>query len=90
MSDRKDIWVIVEHSGGVVKPVSLEAVQAARQLSSKSGGKVRAVYLTSQSGEGVNAVARSGVDQVLLIVDPELETYTSSRYLTALAGIIGV
>jgi electron transfer flavoprotein alpha subunit len=89
MSDRKDIWVIVEHSGGVVKPVSLEAVQAARQLSSKSGGKVRAVYLTSQSGEGVNAVARSGVDQVLLIVDPELETYTSSRYLTALAGCLG-
>jgi electron transfer flavoprotein alpha subunit len=81
MSDHKDIWVIVEHSDGAVKPVSLETVQAARQLSSKSGGNV--------NGEGVSTVARSGVDQVLLIVDPEFETYTSSRYLTALAGCIG-
>jgi electron transfer flavoprotein alpha subunit len=40
MSDQKDIWVIIEHSDGMVKPVSLEAVQAARQLSSKSGGLV--------------------------------------------------
>lgn len=89
MSDRNDIWVIIEHSGGTVKPVSLEAVQAARQLSAKSGGQVKAIYLGSQSGEGVSAVARTGVDQVLLIVDPELENYTSSRYLSALVGCIG-
>lgn len=89
MSDHKDIWVVIEHSGGVVKPVSLEAVQAARQLSAKSGGQVKAVYLGSQSGEGVSAVARSGVNQVLLIVDPELESYTSSRYVAALVGCMG-
>ncbi|MEE8268613.1 MAG: electron transfer flavoprotein subunit alpha/FixB family protein [Nitrospinaceae bacterium] len=86
MSDGKDIWVIIEHSDGKVKPVSLEAVQAARQLSAKSGGQVKAVYLGSQSGDGVSAVARAGVNQVLLIVDPELEAYTSSRYLAALVG----
>jgi electron transfer flavoprotein alpha subunit len=89
MSDHKDIWVIIEHSDGTVKPVSLEAVQAARQLSSKSGGRVKAVYCGVQSAEGVKAVARSGVDQVLLVVDPELETYTSSRYLAALVGCLG-
>ena len=89
MSGHKDIWVVIEHSGGTVKPVSLEAVHAARQLSSKSGGQVKAVYLASQSGDGVKAVARSGVGQVLLIVDPELEIYTSSRYLAALVGCMG-
>ena len=89
MSSHKDIWVVIEHSNGTVKPVSLQAVHAARQLSSKSGGKVKAVYLSSQSGEGVRDVARSGVDQVLLIVDPELEFYTSSRYLAALIGCMG-
>jgi len=88
MSDQKDIWVIIEHSDGRVKPVSLEAVQAARQLSSKSGGQVKAVYLGSQSGDGVKVVARSGVSQVLLITDPDLESYTSSRYLAALVGCI--
>lgn len=88
MSDPKDIWVIIEHADGAVKPASLEAVHAARQLSSKSGGQVKAVYLSSQGDDGVKAVARSGVDQVLLIVDPELKTYTSSRYLAALLGCI--
>ena len=89
MSSPKDIWVVIEHSEGEVKPVSLEAVHAARQLSSKSKGQVKAVYLGSQSGDGVKVVSRSGVDQVLLVVDPELKTYTSSRYLSSLAGCIG-
>ena len=89
MLGSKDIWVVIEHSDGMVKPVSLQAVHAARQLSSKSGGQVKAVYLGSQSGDGVKAVARAGVHQVLLIVDPELETYTSSRYLAALVGCMG-
>jgi len=89
MSGHKDIWVVIEHSDGRVKPVSLEAVHAARQLSSKSGGQVKAVYLGSQSGDGVKVVARAGVNQVLLIVDPELDTYTSSRYLAALVGCMG-
>ena len=88
MSGAKDIWVVIEHTGGVVKPVSLEAVQAGRMLSSKSGGQVKAVFLCSQSSEEVKTMARSGVDQVILIIDPELENYTSSRYLTALVGCI--
>jgi electron transfer flavoprotein alpha subunit len=89
VSDTKDIWVIIEHSGETVKPVSFEAVQAARQLSAKSGGQVKAVYLASQGGDGVKATACSGVDQVLLITDPEVETYTSSRYLSAILGCMG-
>ncbi len=88
MADAKDIWVVIEHTGGVVKPVSQEAIQAGRMLASKSGGQVKAVFLCSQSSEGVKEVARSGVDHVILIIDPELETYTSSRYLTALVGCI--
>lgn len=89
VSDHKDIWVIIEHSGGRVKPVSFEAISAARQLSSKSGGQVKAVYLGSQTDDGVKEVARAGVNQVLLILDPELETYTSSKYLSALLGCMG-
>jgi electron transfer flavoprotein alpha subunit len=90
MSGPKDIWVVIEHSDGKVKPVSMEAVHAARQLSSKSAGQVKAVYLNSQGGDdGVKAVSQSGVNQVLLIVDPELKTYTGSRYLSALVGCMG-
>ena len=89
MSGSKDIWVVIEHSDGTVKPVSLEAVHAARQLSSKLSSQVKAVYLDSQQGDGVKTVSCSGVDQVLLIVDPNLGTYTSSRYLSAITGCLG-
>ena len=88
MSGSKDIWVIIEHSDGVVKPVSLEAVHAARQLSSKSGGQVKAVFLGDQPGGGITDIARSGVIEVLSIIDPELKTYSSSRYLAALMGCL--
>ena len=88
MTDPKDIWAILEHSGGIVKPVSLETVHAARQLASESGGRAKAVYLGSQEGDSIQTVARSGVDEVLLIVDPALEPYTSSRYLSALLACI--
>ena len=89
MSGSKDIWVIIEHSDGIVKPASLEAVHAARQLSSKLSGQVKAVYLDSQHGDGVKTVSRSGVDQVLLIVDPDLGSYTNFRYLSAITGCLG-
>lgn len=89
MSEQKDIWVVIEHAAGVVKSASLEAVHAARQLCSQSGGQVKAVYCGAQSSEGVKTVARSGVSQVLLIADSELENYTSSRYLTALLKCMG-
>jgi electron transfer flavoprotein alpha subunit len=89
MSENNDIWVLIEHSGGVVKPVSLEAIQAARLLSAKTGGPVKAVFLCCQETKGIQAITRSGVDQVLLVVHPELEFYTSSRYLSALVECMG-
>ena len=89
MSDPKDIWVVIEQADGVVKPASLEAVHAARQLSSNTGGQVKAVYLGAEGGDGVKSVACSGVHQVLLITDSELKTYTSTRYLDALLGCMG-
>ena len=88
MSDNHDVWVVIEHADGSIKPVSLEAIQAARSLTAKTGGQVKAVCLCSQRGEGVQSLARSGVDQVLLTVHPELESYTSSRYLETLKGLI--
>ncbi|NIQ00617.1 MAG: electron transfer flavoprotein subunit alpha/FixB family protein [Nitrospinaceae bacterium] len=89
MADAKDIWIVVEHSQGGVKPVSLEGISAARSLAEKSGGRVKAVVLSGSVGEEIRALSQCGVDQVVVIVDPELETYSSSRYLSALLSLIG-
>jgi len=90
MSGPKDIWVVIEHTDGKVKPASMEAICAARELSAKSAGQVKAVYLDSpDGGNGVEEISRSGVAQVLSIMDPELKAYTCSRYLSALTGCMG-
>ena len=88
MSHNNEIWVIIEHSGGVVKPSSLEAVHAARLLAGKCGGKTKAVVLGSGHSDAVQEAAQSGVDQVLFISDSELNEYTSSRYLKALSDAV--
>lgn len=88
MAGSHDIWVVIEHAGGSIKPVSLEAVQAARLLAGKTGGQVKAALLSSQSGQIADAVACSGVHQVMVVSHPELETYTSLRYLDSLKALI--
>jgi electron transfer flavoprotein alpha subunit len=88
MAGTQDIWVVIEHAGGSIKPVSLEAIQAARLLAGKTGGQVKAVLLSSQAGETAGAIVCSGVDQVFVVIHPQLETYTSSRYLDGLKGLI--
>jgi len=88
MAGHKDIWVVIEHSGGRVKPASLEAVYAARSLAVQTGGQVKAVFLAAENDPALPTVISSDVDQVLLIIDSELDNYTSSRYLSAVVGCI--
>ncbi len=88
MAGHKDIWVVIEHGGGRVKPASLEAVHAARSLAAQTGGQVKALFLAAQNDPALPTVVQSGVDQVLLMIDPELENYTSSRYLSIVVGCI--
>ena len=88
MAGHKDIWVVIEHGGGRVKPASLEAVYAARSLAAQTGGQVKALFLAAADDPALQLVVRSDVDQVLLMIDPELENYTSSRYLSAVVGCI--
>lgn len=88
MAGHKDIWVVIEHGGGRVKPASLEAVYAARSLAVQTGGQVKALFLAAADDPALPTVVRADVDQVLLMIDPELENYTSSRYLSAVVGCI--
>ncbi|MCZ6513952.1 MAG: electron transfer flavoprotein subunit alpha/FixB family protein, partial [Nitrospinae bacterium] len=45
-------------------------------------------FLAAENDPALPTVVRSDVDQVLLMIDPELENYTSSRYLSAVVGCI--
>jgi electron transfer flavoprotein alpha subunit len=83
-----DVWVLVEHSQGHPKRISLELLTCGRQLAGATGGRLAAVVL----GTGVDAVARTvasrGADVVYVADHPLLEPYTTDAYVTVLAEAV--
>lgn len=90
MSNGKLIFAIVEHAEGVVKPVSLEVLHAARQLADQMGGQVLAVCLGLQgeSESDCQSFIQYGADRVLILRHPHLARYTVSAYLETLLSAI--
>ena len=90
MSDGKLIFALVEHAEGVVKPVSLEVLYAARQLADQTGGQVLAVCLGLQgeSESDCQSFIQYGADRVLVLRHPHLARYRVSVYLETLLSVI--
>ena len=90
MNNGKLIFAIVEHAEGVVKPVSLEILHAARQLADQMGGQVLAVCLGLQgeSESDCQSFIQYGADRVLVLRHPHLARYTVSVYLETLLSAI--
>ncbi len=90
MNNGKLIFAIVEHAEGVVKPVSLEVLHAARQLADQMGGQVLAVCLGLQgeSESDCQSFIQYGADRVLILRHPHLARYTVLAYLDTLLSAI--
>jgi len=90
VSDGKLIFALVEHAEGVVKPVSLEVLYAARQLADQTGGQVLAVCLGLQgeSESDCQSFIQYGADRVLVLRHPHLARYRVSVYLETLLSVI--
>ena len=90
MNSGKLIFAIVEHAEGVVKPVSLEILHAARQLADQTGGQVQAVCLGLQgeSESDCQSFIQYGADRVLILRHSHLARYTVSAYLETLLSAI--
>ncbi len=86
MSGGGQIFVIVEHVAGAVKPVSFEVIHAARTLADKTGGQVTAVFLGNAAKEAVDcqSLIQYGADRVLILRHPELVHYRCLPYIEAL------
>ncbi len=83
-----DVWVLVEHSQGSPKRISLELLTCGRDLARATGGRLVAVV----PGAGVQPVARAvasrGADVVYAADHPLLEPYTTDGYTTVLADAV--
>ncbi|AAD36598.1 electron transfer flavoprotein subunit alpha [Thermotoga maritima MSB8] len=89
MSEKKIIFVLIEHHGGKAHPVSWELIGKARDLASKlENSEVWGVLL----GEGLESVAKEaiqrGADKVLYVKNREFNTYVNYLYKKALVDMV--
>lgn len=86
----KQFLVVAEARSGKLRQVSFEALRSA-QLSAADGDTLAAVMF---GGAGTKALAGElaayGADTVYVVEDPQLESYSSDAYLSALLSVTAV
>ena len=84
----KDIYVIAEQRDGVLAKVGKELIGEATKLAADLGEKVVAVVLGSEIKEEAAKLYAYGADEVVVIDNPVLKSYTTEPYAKALTELI--
>lgn len=88
LSDYKGIWVITEHDGKKVIPVTFELLGEASKLAQKRNTYVGAVLLGNNVKEMANELAAYGADKVYLCESPVLEHYRTEPYSEVIIDMV--
>ena len=80
MSERKSVWVFIEHTDGRIADVSLELTGKARDLADLVGYDVVGLLCGHDVDELARDVIRHGADRVLVADHPELTYYRTLPY----------
>ena len=90
MGEGKAIWVYASHRDGRLDPVVPELLSKARELADRGGWKLEAVVFGGEAS-GIETLAERlldlGADNVLLVADPRLDSFSSAPFARVLAGI---
>lgn len=76
----KDMWVYIEHTDGVVHPVSLELCCEVRKLCDKSGDALVAVAAGELPEAELDRIKACGVDKLILVSGTGYERYNTEAY----------
>ncbi|MCQ6279593.1 electron transfer flavoprotein subunit alpha/FixB family protein [Bacillus sp. EB600] len=82
----KNVLVFAESREGNIRNVSIEALAAAKQVS--NGGKVIAIVFGSDSQTYVNQLAHQGANEVYVVQNSQLDSYSTDAYSQAFTQII--
>ena len=82
------VWFFVEHRDGKAEEDALKLAGEARNLADRLKGKVSAIIFGSQVKEIPKEFGIYGIDNVQLIEDSHLATYSSDAYVELLAQLI--
>ncbi len=84
----KDVLVFVEQRDGTILPAALQAITPARELASKTGGRVHAVLIGEGLGPVADQIAGTGIAVIHMVDAAPLARYNALSYSRALAAVI--
>ena len=84
----KTVWVVAETLGSALRPVTLELLGKAGELSAKYGGEVGVLLMDRGGQQYVSTLAAHGADVVYLADDSRLAPYTTEIHTAVMAQAI--
>ena len=88
LEDYKGVYVFAQQVDNELSSIAFELLGEAGRLAKPLNTEVTAVLLGSNVGNLVDQLAEYGADKVIVVDDPELETYRTEPYAHALAEVI--
>lgn len=88
IEEYKGVYVFAQQVDNKVSSIAYELLGKAKELAAKLEEQVTAVLIGYKVADLVDSLAEYGADRVILVDDPELETYRTEPYAHALASVI--
>lgn len=84
----KGVAVYVDHQEGKIHPVTLELIGKAREMATKIGHPVYALFMGTDIGEASQELLHYGVDKVFVYDDPALKHFRIEPYTAVFEDFI--
>ena len=84
----KGVYIYAQQVDNEISSIAFELIGKAKELAGALGTDVTAVLLGQNVSGLVSDLAEYGADKVIVVDDPELETYRTEPYAHALASVI--
>lgn len=88
LEDYKGVYVFAQQVDNELSGITFELLGEAGRLAKPLNTEVTAVLLGSNVGNLVDQLAEYGADKVIVVDNPELETYRTEPYAQALTAVI--
>lgn len=88
LEEYKGVYVFAQQVDGEVSSIAFELLGKAKDLAKDLDTDVTAVLIGSGIKDQADSLAEYGADKVIVVDDPELETYRTEPYTHALASVI--
>lgn len=88
LEEYKGVFIYAQQVDNEISSIAFELIGKGKELAKDLGTDVTAVLLGSGVSDLVDSLAEYGADKVIVVDDPQLETYRTEPYAQALSAVI--